>query len=81
MLPRGRKAVLLAGLFTLALAATLPPWWYEWKPNDPVGLNIYDVNFHPLWYHSAYGGELVSFLYAGQLAAGLFVLAGCLITA
>jgi len=78
MLPRNRKAVLLTGLLVAALAAVFPPWWYEWRPNDPVGLNLYDVDFHPLWYRSAYGGEIVGFLYVSQLVAGLIVFAACL---
>lgn len=81
MQPRRLNAVLLAGSFVFALAALFPPWWYEWRPNDPVGLDIYDVNFHPLWYRSAYGGEIVGFWYAGQLAAGVIVFAVCLMAA
>ncbi len=81
MLPRGRSAVLLAGSFVLTLAVLFPPWWYEWEPNDPAGLNIYNVNYHALWYQSEYGGEIVGFLYGGQLVTGLFVFARCLVAA
>ena len=67
------------GALWLVLAGLFPPWWYE--PGLTPDHGTYDVTFHPIWYRSPLGGEIIGFVYAGQLVIGLLVFVVCLAVA